>query len=335
MSISHYQHARKSLIATCSFLALAVACQPTFGQANAGGVRKLAPGVLTSIQPEIQEEETFSGPRELIELVEGVPKLDWKPNLSPSSATLLTKAKSTIFRRQVWGLEFDFKPLRMISVDIPQADGSTVSQQVIYLVYAVRNNGRHLSPSSQPDALGRPTYTVEPVNHSIRFFPNFILQCHDYDRAYLDKVIPAAIEKIRKREDPNRTFYNSVTISNVDIPISTDLEDNSVWGVATWVGVEPRSDFFSVYVRGLTNAYRWQDPEGEFKPGDKPGTGRRFTYKTLQLNYWRPGDSINVNEREFRYGVPNQNQLSAGKTDDEILKMYRIPERVDYQWIYR
>ena len=315
----------------------AVASQAAMAQVNNGGVRKLAAGVLTEIQPDIQEEETFSGPREVVELVEGAPQLDWKPNLYPSSDTLLTKAKATTFRRQIWGLEFHFKPLRMINVDIPQADGSTVSTPVIYLVYAVRNNGRHLNPSAQTDALGRATYTVEPVNHSIRFFPNFILQCHDYDRAYLDKVIPAAVEKIRQREDPNRTFYNSVTISNVDIPISTDLEDNSVWGIATWVGVEPRSDFFSVYVRGLTNAYRWQDPEGEFKPGDKPGTGRRFSYKTLQLNYWRPGDSINVNEREFRYGVPNESQLRAGKrrTEDDILKLYRIPERVDYQWIYR
>jgi hypothetical protein len=314
---------------------VAVASAAAIGQVNNGGVRKLAPGVVTEIQPDIQEEETFSGPREVVELVEGAPKLDWKPNLSPVSDTLLTKAKSTVFRRQIWGLEFGFKPLRMINVEFPQPDRTVVSRPVIYLVYYVRNNGRHLNPSPQTDALGRATYTVEPVNHSIRFFPNFILQCHDYDRAYLDKVIPAAIEKIRKREDPNREFFNSVTISNVDIPISTDLEDNSVWGIATWIGVEPRSDFFSVYVRGLTNAYRWQDPEGEFKPGDKPGTGRRFSYKTLQLNYWRPGDSINVNEREFRYGVPNQKQMPSGKTEDDILKLYRIPERVDYQWLYR
>ena len=24
----------------------------------------------------------------------------------------------------------------------------------------------------------------------------------------------------------------------------------------------------------------------------------------LQLNFWRPGDAIDPNEREFRYGVP-------------------------------
>lgn len=334
MLISQQLHARFSLIVVCSLASVTLLSQAIFGQVN-NGVRRLAPGVITEIQPDIQEEETFSGPREVVELVQGSPQLDWKPNLSTQSDRLLTRAKSTIFRRQVWGLEIGFKPLRMINVDIPQSDGTKVTTPVIYLVYYVRNNGRHLNPSPQSDALGRATYTIEPVNHSIRFFPSFILQCHDYDRAYLDKVIPAAVQKIRQREDPNREFYNSVTISNVDIPISSDLEDNSVWGIATWIGVEPRSDFFSVYVRGLTNAYRWQDPEGEFKPGDKPGTGRRFSYKTLQLNYWRPGDSINVNEREFRYGVPNKTQLPSGKTEDDILKLYRIPERVDYQWIYR
>ena len=99
--------------------------------------------------------------------------------------------------------------------------------------------------------------------------------------------------------------------------------------------VDPRSDFFSIYVRGLTNAYRWQDPPNGFKAGDPPGTGRRFLYKTLQLNFWRPGDSLDHNEDEIRFGVPNQNQLPSGITEDQVLKAYGLKERVDYQWVYR
>ena len=30
-----------------------------------------------------------------------------------------------------------------------------------------------------------------------------------------------------------------------------------------------------------------------------PGTGRKFTVKTLQLNFWRPGDTVEENEEEI------------------------------------
>ena len=35
--------------------------------------------------------------------------------------------------------------------------------------------------------------------------------------------------------------------------------------------VDPRTDHFSVYIQGLTNAYKFLDPEGAFKSGDPPG----------------------------------------------------------------
>ena len=223
----------------------------------------------------------------------------------------------------------------MITIDLPGRDGSVASRQVWYLVYYVKNNGRQLNPAPQKDAQGNETFTTEPVDHTVRFFPSFVIQCHDVGQAYLDQVLPAAVERIRLREDPRRMLHNSVSISEVNIPVSTESEDRSVWGVATWVGVDPRSDFFSIYVQGLTNAYRWQDPENAFQPGDPPGTGRRLSFKTLQLNFWRPGDAIDPNEREFRFGVPNQAQLPSGKTEDEVLRVYGLQERVDYLWVYR
>ena len=210
-----------------------------------------------------------------------------------------------------------------------------LSRKVYYLVYYVKNNGRHLNPKPEPDAQGHVTFSTQPVDHTIRFFPSFVLQAHDVDRAYLDEVIPSAIEPIRLREDPNRTFYDSVSISSVTIPVSSEYEDNSVWGIATWTGVDPRSDFFSVFAQGLTNAYQWQDPPGAYRAGDPPLTGRSFAYKTLQLNFWRAGDAIDTREDEIRFGVPNQNQVPALKGEDEILKIYRLKERVDYLWVYR
>ncbi len=310
--------------------------QASLGQrVDENGYRRLAPGVITEIHPTLEEAETFSGPMEIVELMAIQPSLEWQPNYTPKSATLWSQAREAVFRRSVWALELGMKPLRMIRARAPDANGNLVSQEVWYLVYYVKNNGRHLNPKPQPDAQGHVTFTTENVDHSIRFFPTFILQCHDVGKAYLDQILPEAVEQIRQREDPRRPLLNSVTISDATIPVSTEFQDRSVWGVATWVGVDPRTDFFSVYIQGLTNAYRWQDVENGFRPGDPPGTGRRLTQKTLQLNYWRPGDAVNTDEREIRFGAPSKVQIPPGKTEDEILRMYRLPERVDYLWIYR
>ena len=46
--------------------------------------------------------------------------------------------------------------------------------------------------------------------------------------------------------------------------------------------------------------------------------------KTLQLNFWRPGDSLAENEREIRYGA------ALGAAD-----AYGTNEGVAYRWVYR
>jgi hypothetical protein len=96
------------------------------------------------------------------------------------------------------------------------------------------------------------------------------------------------------------------------------------WGVAMWEDVDPELDFFSVYVSGVTNAYKWTDPPGAYKAGDGLGKGRKFARKQLQLNFWRPGDAVNPTEREIRYGVaPGEGAI------------YEAGEGVAYQWVYR
>src|SRR5688572_1548462 len=85
----------------------------------APSVRPLAPGVLTVISTSREAGETASGPRPIVEIVTGIPGLGWEPNYEAKSATLLERAKRVTFRRPVWNLEFAFKPLRMVEVDIP------------------------------------------------------------------------------------------------------------------------------------------------------------------------------------------------------------------------
>jgi hypothetical protein len=148
-------------------------------------------------------------------------------------------------------------------------------------------------------------------------------------------VIPAALVPIKNREfpgRPNQVLYNSLNISEVPIPISDDNNDHSVWGVVTWTDIDPRIDYFVVYVQGLTNAYHFEDPPGAFKPGDAPGTGRKITKKTLQLNFWRPGDTVDPNEEEIRFGC----RLDHDPVEQEkILKEYGLDKAVDHVWVYR
>src|SRR5205085_1584904 len=102
----------------------------------------------------------------------------------------------------------------------------------------------------------------------LRFFPQFVLHSTEYKKEYLDRVIPAALGPIKAREFPGRpeqVLYNSLNISEVPIAISDERTDHSVWGVVTWTEIDPRIDYFTVNVQGLTNAYRFADPAGGFK----------------------------------------------------------------------
>jgi hypothetical protein len=97
-----------------------------------------------------------------------------------------------------------------------------------------------------------------------------------------------------------------------------------VWGVVTWEDVDPKIDFLSIYVGGLTNAYHWTDNPAGFKVGDSLGKGRKFVYQTLMMNFWRPGDEYHPTENEIRYGTP------AG-----MAEKYGVPAGLDYTWVYR
>jgi hypothetical protein len=157
-------------------------------------------------------------------------------------------------------------------------------------------------------------------------------------------VIPVALPEIEKREDASRRLKNVADVAPEpasklhdtiemmrDIPASPEGQDLSVWGVATWEDIDPSTDHFSVYIQGLTNAYRWEDaPQGTpgaYAAGAKLGTGRKRTQKTLRLNFWRPSDKYHEHEEEIRFGYwehPGEDRFGIKRE-----------EQVDYLWVYR
>ena len=289
----------------------------------APGDRVLAPGVETTVPMERAEKET-ADIHDIVELTVGVPGLQWTPQEYEASKTLHAKAKGVIFRRGVWQLQFTYKPPRLIRVDIPQPDGKMKTKVIWYIVYRVTNPGKHMTPVqgadeqfhkgkvivNRVDSSGEMLASIGPH----RFFPTFLLRSHAksdlaVDKAtvqYTDQIIPAARRAIYLRERPNcsfQEFYDTAQMGRDPVPISSGRSEVSRWGVVTWTDVDPTIDYFSVQIMGLTNAYRWADPAGAYKPGDPAGTGRQFVYKTLQLNFYRPGDAIDEREEEIKLGV--------------------------------
>ena len=285
--------------------------------------RELAPGVETTIPRSRAEAETQAS-HNIVELIDGIPDLEWTPKEFEKSKTLFEKVQQVIFRRGTWYLQFTFKPVRLIRVDVPQPNGKMQQTLVWYMVYRVVNPGAHLTPvQAKSEQFSEGKWKVVDVNTSgqmlasigpHRFIPTFLLRTHktsaltvdDSTIQYTDVIIPAARRAIYDRERPNckfEEFYDTVQMGREPVPVSAGREQKSRWGVVMWTGIDRNTDFFTVQVMGLTNAYQWVDPEGAFKPGDPPATGRTYTYKTLQLNFYRPGDEFEAREEEIQLGV--------------------------------
>ncbi len=292
---------------------------------------QFAPGVVTVIPPAPKPEETFDGPQTLQALIDAHPEIqfggdshpDGEPHFDPRSRTLVEMAKQVILRREIYCFEFSFKPLRHIYIDIPRPDGRMQRKLVWYMVYRVRYRGGDLRPAADTVAGVKIFKRLESIHYDSRLlFPTFVLSDHLTGKRYVDQILPTATAKIKVREQITAPLYNSVDISRVKIPYASDDASEGVWGVATWADVDPNLDFVSIEVYGLTNAFQ-QDGEGPDAP---------YRRKCLQLNFYRPGDSMEQTDDEIRFGVPAFEDV---REQDYVLKQYGLDERLDYQWLFR
>ena len=251
--------------------------------------RPLAPGAMITIDPNATPGQTVNW-NDVVEILAVDPKLDF--------------AKDVPFRREIWALEFQFKPMRIVDVDLPQPGDRMQRKPIWYMLYKVTNTGKALQPV--PTENGK--FDLKTVDKPVRFIPTFLLEIPALGKSYRDRVIPIAVAAVRMREDPNREIFNTA-----DIPRELKVGE-SAWGVATWEDIDPKVTRFSVFAAGLTNAQRWSDDPGKFQPGKPLGTGRHLSSLNLKLNFRRPGDEFRVTESQILYGDP----------DD-----------VDYSWEYR
>jgi hypothetical protein len=294
--------------------------------------RDLAPGVLTVVAPDQNAEDTAIGPLDL-DFVRKHPELAWSapdfeggsPNFASPSETLIEMGRNVTLRHPIWALEFSFKPMRTIEVTIPQKSGVIQKKLVWYLIYRLRYVGGDLLPEldeNQKEA-GVPVAPKQVVFKSVRFLPRFVMINTQTGAEQDSRILSSALPRIAERERIGKPILDTFQIARRDISPSLNDEDKSIWGVATWTDVDPRTDFFIVQVKGLTNAYRLKMDEAG---------NRTFQRKTLQLHFWRPGDTIAESEDRIRLGVPAFLDNSA---QIHILKQFGLEKRLDYQWIYR
>jgi len=290
------------LLAAC--LAVAVAAPPVLAAAPQG-FRPLAPGVLTVIPADAGVDDTVQRV-DLPEITVARADMAWQPKRAPASTTMVERAKSRDAKLDIWCLEFAFKPPRRIDVEVPvlDAESNAVKMRITpcwYLIYRVKNVGWRRTVIDAEDPTKR---SLETFEKPIRFMPHFVLESREglsaeegptAYRGYLDRIVPTALEPIRQREDPARRLFDSVSIAERELAPGEER-----WGVAVWENIDPRIDFFSISVQGLTNATRWRPtPAGRRRAG---GDETEETLESLRLDFWRPGDAVDRSEDEMTIG---------------------------------
>jgi len=307
---------------TLPFLAstlLVLSIPPMIGVAQ----KPLAPSVLETIPSNLDPRDSFSLPMPL-------PQLEVQPydtEFLPQNETLHRMSRRVIMYRDVWEYELSFRgQLRQAKLIVPDLKtGTTESKNVWYLIYRVRDLGKTLTyeqvrQTPEFEHLKHELKRDKPIPQEDRFFlPRFTLEGwvmgdpqQGYQRVvYPDKVSPMVLRQIQRREDPSLKLHDALTLSKTKIPLAKNEADQGVWGVAVFQDVDPRIDYVSVYVAGLTNAFRI---------GNTPQDPNRI--KTLQLNFWRPGDIFSEEIDRIQYGIP---LVDSPQEQIMITKRYDLP----------
>jgi len=316
---------RTFALITASLIASAVTTNAVLAQgllSNKGNdQRKLAIGVLTEIAPNIGINEGVVYPRPF----PGLTIANYKPNFTPDSKTLRGQTSGVVRYRDVWQLDFAFKDLRHTEVSLPLPGGKSQIAEVWYLIYRVRNLDKHLSFPKDPETGETTANSQTPLaqldENTLpgRFFPSLLLEGWVEDaggnyslKAYRDSILPAAVEQIAAEERLVGRLNDGFSIAKQNLPTATS-QSEGVWGVATWIDLDPRINFATISVQGLSNAFR-SDQDGA-------ADDNKHRVKTLQLNFWRPGDST-VSGDNFKLGIPYDEEV---KRQVSLLKRYRLP----------
>ena len=203
------------------------------------------------------------------------------PGVETVAAPLITGAERNA-QPDIWAMEVNFKPVRMIQADVTNPKtGKTSRELVWYLAYrALIRAASGISDSGKPE--DRPIFVPDFL---------FVVESRRGVERYEDRIIPAAQAAINKRERID--YKNSVEIVGPLPKITPDRSRllKSLDGVAMWTGIDPDVVNFTIYMSGFSNGYKVeQGPNGE----------EVVLRRTLAQKFWRPGDRFDQHEEEIR-----------------------------------
>ncbi|HVJ85110.1 MAG TPA: hypothetical protein VM452_05665 [Caulifigura sp.] len=203
-------------------------------------------------------------------------------------------------QKNIWVMEVELKPMRMVFIDVVDPKtGEKRKEQVWYLAYRAMN--RPLANRKADDDTA-PKNEVEPLPGPDKFIPAFTLVTYDNPQTEIpvsshdDVISPEALKQInrverRYQEDP--LFLSSVQATqDLPAPQAPSPDDKWIYGVATFKGVDPNTDFFKVVLRGFSNGYiKEEGPDG------KPVVKRKVGVQ----KFIRRGDRFDPNQAEFLF----------------------------------
>jgi hypothetical protein len=209
-------------------------------------------------------------------------------------------------QRDLWVMEVQYKPVRLAWVDFTDPEtGETVQEPIWYLVYRAiprplpRLDNSATTPQNDLDV---------PLGPSV-FIPEFTLMTlEELDPENPDNEIPVQlmmdeiilealpvineIERERGASSP-ADFLDSVSlVDEVMDPVAPDAEVQPwIYGVATWRGVDPQTDFFKIQLEGFSNGYELRGDEND------PSVWRKAIVQRFSVQ----GDEFDESLKEFEF----------------------------------
>ncbi len=205
-----------------------------------------------------------------------------------------TSIEDIVRQPDLWMMEVEFKPMRMVYVEIndPQT-GEKHKEHIWYLAYRFMN--RPLP--SRPNVEALPVNELDPLPGPRMFAPRFTLITYENPKTEIpvdilqDDIVPDALPRIRAIE--REQLQDSVGLYR-ELPaiVPVDAEQQPwIYGVATWRNVDPQTDFFKIIATGFSNGY--QVP----KDAADSATWR----KAIVQKFKRPGDEFDPSREEFTF----------------------------------
>ena len=228
-----------------------------------------------------------------------------------SSGTPVAVAE-VLAQPELWVMNVQFKPMRLMRLQVtdPQT-GRRRLELIWYLVWRAENRTLGVKQEIEQRRAASDRVPVNPDENQLgsaipdpTFAPGITLVTRDegQQEIYPDVVLPEIHAEIEKREgiqisggqrNPLKHMVQTVgPVPPVADEVSTDEKDRVIHGVAVWRNVDPKTDYFSVFMTGFSNGYRLVSG---------PNKELLVARKTIVQDFWRPGDQFEQEEREFRF----------------------------------